>query len=145
LEENDLTKLLFAENCGLVFQASEDKVIEKTLSENDIDFVKLGSVTSSETLQLKHPQQDLSFSITEMRDAWFKTSYLLDQKQSANGMAAERFRNYKHQPLAYNFPKHFTGKLPVIGERRLKAAIIREKEAIANVKWQTQCTSQDLM
>ncbi|MFT7626516.1 MAG: phosphoribosylformylglycinamidine synthase [Ulvibacter sp.] len=127
LEENDLTKLLFAENCGLVFQASEDKVIEKTLSENDIDFVKLGSVTSSETLQLKHPQQDLSFSITEMRDAWFKTSYLLDQKQSANGMAAERFRNYKHQPLAYNFPKHFTGKLPVIGERRLKAAIIREK------------------
>ncbi|MFT5236877.1 MAG: phosphoribosylformylglycinamidine synthase [Flavobacteriaceae bacterium] len=127
LGENDLTKLLFAENCGLVFQASEDKVIEKTLSENDIDFVKLGSVTSSETLQLKHPQQDLSFSIPEMRDAWFKTSYLLDQKQSSNGMAAERFRNYKHQPLAYNFPKHFTGKLPVIGERRLKAAIIREK------------------
>ena len=127
LGENDLTKLLFAENCGIVFQASEDVVVENTLSENDIDYVKLGSVTSSETLQLKHPQQDLSFSIPEMRDAWYKTSYLLDQKQSANGMAAERFSNYKNQPLAYNFPKHFTGKLPVVGERRLKAAIIREK------------------
>jgi phosphoribosylformylglycinamidine synthase len=125
--ENDLTKLLFAENCGIVFQASEDLVVENKLSENNIDFVKLGSVTSSETLQLKHSQQDLSFSIPEMRDAWFKTSYLLDQKQSANGMADERFRNYKNQPLAYNFPKHFTGKLPVVGERRLKAAIIREK------------------
>ncbi len=58
--ENDLTKLLFAENCGIVFQASEDKVIENKLSENNIDFVKLGSVTSSETLQLKHQQQDLT-------------------------------------------------------------------------------------
>jgi len=127
LGESDLTKLLFAENCGIVFQASEDEVVENTLSENNIDFVKLGNVTSSETLQLKHSQQDLSFSIPEMRDAWYKTSYLLDQKQSANGMAAERFSNYKNQPLTYNFPKHFTGKLPVVGERRLKAAIIREK------------------
>ena len=125
--ENDLTKVLFAENCGIVLQASEDDVVENTLVKNHIDFVKLGNVTSSETLQLKHPEQDLSFSIPEMRDAWYKTSYLLDQKQSANGMAGERFNNYKNQPLSYNFPKHFTGKLPLVGERRLKAAIIREK------------------
>jgi len=127
LGEDDLVKILFSENCGIVFQTSEDNEVEKLLSEKNIDFIKLGSVTSSETLQLKHPQQDLSFSITEMRDAWFKTSYLLDQKQSANGMAGERFRNYKNQPLQYSFPKHFTGKLPILGERRLKAAIIREK------------------
>ncbi len=39
--------------------------------------------------------------------------------------------NYKNQPLQYTFPKHFTGKLPVISsaveKSRPKAAIIREK------------------
>jgi phosphoribosylformylglycinamidine synthase len=125
--ESDLVKLLFSENCGIVFQTSEDEALEKVLSEKNIAFVKLGSVTDAETLHLKHSLQNISFSIPEMRDAWYKTSYLLDQKQSANGMAEERFRNYKDQPLKYNFPKHFTGKLPQVKERKLKAAIIREK------------------
>src|SRR5690606_33389372 len=35
--------------------------------------------------------------------------------------------NYKNQPLQYNFPKHFTGKLPEINSKRPKAAILREK------------------
>jgi len=127
LGEEDIVKVLFSENCGIVIQASEDTSIEKMLSEKNIDFVKIGNVTETETLQLKHSQQNLSFPIPETRDMWFKTSFLLDQKQSANGMADERFKNYKNQPLSYKFPKHFTGKLPVIGERKLKAAIIREK------------------
>jgi phosphoribosylformylglycinamidine synthase len=125
--ENDLIKLLFAENCGVVFQAYDDDMIESRLSKNNINFVRLGTVSTSETLELKHPQQNVSLSIPEMRDTWYKTSYLLDQKQSANGMAAERFKNYKQQPLEYSFPKQFTGKMPVVGERKLKAAIIREK------------------
>ncbi len=64
-----------------------------------------------------------------MRDVWYKTSYLLDQKQTANGLAKDRFDNYKNQPLQYTFPSHFTGKLPVIdaSKPRPKAAIIREK------------------
>jgi phosphoribosylformylglycinamidine synthase len=127
LGEEDIVKVLFAENCGVVLQASEDSIIEKRLSENNIEFVKIGSVTTSETLQIKHKTTHLDFNIPETRDAWFKTSYLLDQKQSANGMAEDRFKNYKSIPLQYSFPKHFTGKLPVIGERKIKAAIIREK------------------
>lgn len=127
LGEEDIVKVLFAENCGVVLQASEDSIIEKRLSENNIEFVKIGSVTTSETLQIKHNTTHLDFNIPETRDAWFKTSYLLDQKQSANGMAEDRFKNYKSIPLQYSFPKHFTGKLPLIGERKIKAAIIREK------------------
>ncbi|RMA64664.1 phosphoribosylformylglycinamidine synthase [Ulvibacter antarcticus] len=127
LGENDLLKLLFSENCGIVIQASEDEAVTSLLLANEIDFVKLGAVSENAVLQLKHPQQNLSFSIPEMRDTWYKTSYLLDQKQTANGMADERFRNYKQQPLTYSFPKQFTGKLPLIGERKIKAAIIREK------------------
>jgi len=128
LGEEDLVKLLFAENCGIVIQASDDFAVEKMFSEKHIDVVKLGSVTKSETLQLKHNNTNLNFSIPEIRDAWYQTSYLLDQKQTANGMAEERFKNYKKQPLHYTFPKHFTGKLPdVPAERKIKAAIIREK------------------
>ena len=69
-------------------------------------------------------------TISKLRDIWFKTSYLLDQKQTANDLAKERFNNYKNQPLKYKFPNHFTGKFLEIDRKskpRPKAAIIREK------------------
>ncbi|PKA83912.1 phosphoribosylformylglycinamidine synthase [Ulvibacter sp. MAR_2010_11] len=138
LGEEDLIKVLFSENCAVVIQASEDATVEASLSEKNIAFVKIGTVTESETLQLKHLQQDLSFSIPELRDVWYTTSYLLDKKQSGEQKAKERFSNYKNQPLQYTFPEVFTGKLPVIERnqndasaplsvQRPKAAIIREK------------------
>ncbi len=129
LGEKDLIKVLFSENNGIVFQASEDAKVETMFLKNNIEFVKIGSVITSESLQIKHFQQDIDFSISEMRDAWYQTSYLLDQKQSGEQKAKERSENYKKQPLDFKFPKHFTGKLPVFSEnfKRPKAAIIREK------------------
>ena len=65
-----------------------------------------------------------------MRDVWYKTSYLLDRNQSGEQLAKERFDNYKNQPLKFNFPKNFNGKLPSfggVGGGRPKAAVIREK------------------
>ncbi|WP_415371320.1 phosphoribosylformylglycinamidine synthase [Patiriisocius sp. Uisw_047] len=123
----DLVKILFAENCGIVIQATNDSVFEKALNENDITFHTLGQVAESKSLQLRLGAQDLSFDIAEMRDSWYKTSYLLDTKQSGN-QAAARFENYKRQPLQFTFPEQFTGMLPSApnGER-IKAAIIREK------------------
>src|SRR5690606_5347034 len=55
--------------------------------------------------------------------------FLLDQKQTKGDLARTRFTNYKHQPLAYLFPAHFTGRKPAIdaAKTRPKAAIIREK------------------
>ncbi|MFA9191315.1 phosphoribosylformylglycinamidine synthase [Flavobacterium sp. FZUC8N2.13] len=124
-EENDLVKILFAENIGIVFQAKEDARIENKLKENNIEFFKIGSVNSTETLDLGLS----TFDIKKYRDIWFKTSFLLDQKQSKNGTAQARFDNYKNQVLNYTFPAHFTGKAPVISSavERPKAAIIREK------------------
>jgi phosphoribosylformylglycinamidine synthase len=129
LGEIDVVKVLVSENNGIVFQASDDALMEKTLSDNTIDFIKIGSVTETESLQIKHFDQNLDFNIPEMRDAWYHTSYLLDEKQSGIQKAKERFENYKNQPLNFSFPKHFTGKLPVFNEGhvRPKAAIIREK------------------
>ncbi|MFV8323502.1 phosphoribosylformylglycinamidine synthase [Flavobacterium sp. LS2R12] len=124
-EEKDIIKYLFAENIGIVFQAKSDAEVESKLNANNVSFYKLGTATSEATLDLGH----LTFDITTYRDIWFKTSFLLDQKQSKNGTAQARFDNYKNQALQYTFPAHFTGKLPVISSavERPKAAIIREK------------------
>ena len=129
LGEEDLIKILFSENNGIVFQAENDTLIEDALSKNNIDFIKIGTVTETESLQIKHLDQNLEFSISEMRKAWSHTSYLLDQKQSGEEKAKERFENYANQPLSFKFPDHFTGKLPVFNKNHIrpKAAIIREK------------------
>lgn len=121
--EKDLVKILFSENIGLVLQAKDDTTFEKALA--GIEFFKIGEVISSESLFI----QDLEFNIQNSRDIWFQTSFLLDQKQSKNNKAKERFDNYKNQPLRYQFPVHFTGKRPEIdnSKPRPKAAIIREK------------------
>ncbi|WP_028891933.1 phosphoribosylformylglycinamidine synthase [Tenacibaculum sp. 47A_GOM-205m] len=129
LKETDSIKLLFAENSGIVFQ-SVDSSVEQTLADNNIEFFKIGSVTESDRLNIKNGTDIFALSVAELRDTWYKTSYLLDQKQTANGLAKDRFDNYKNQPLQYTFPTHFTGKLTdTVGTvtNRPKAAIIREK------------------
>ena len=125
LNEDDSIKVLFAENSGIVFQG--DASIETTLAENNIEFFNIGTVNNSGILNIKNNDDSFSFDVANMRDVWYKTSHLLDQKQTANGLAKDRFDNYKNQPLQYTFPKHFTGKLPKIKSTRPKAAILREK------------------
>jgi len=127
LNENDIIKVLFAENIGIVFQA--DASIENTLRDHYINFHKIGKVTEGNCLNIKNGDTNLSLDIVIYRDIWFKTSFLLDKKQSKNGTAEARFENYKNQALNYIFPTHFTGRKPVIDDSkpRPKAAIIREK------------------
>jgi len=127
LNEEDSIKVLFSENAGIVFQA--DSSVETILAENNIEFFNIGTVNDSEKVTIKNNEDTFSFDVSEMRDVWYKTSYLLDQKQTANNLAKDRFDNYKNQSLHYTFPSNFTGKLPVIdaSKPRPKAAIIREK------------------
>ena len=113
LEEADSIKLLFSENSGIVFQAVDASVAAE-LSKVSIDFYELGTVTNQPVLNIKNASDDLALNINELRDVWYETSYLLDQKQTANGLAKDRFDNYKTQVLNYKFPQQFTGKLPNI-------------------------------
>jgi phosphoribosylformylglycinamidine synthase len=129
LKESDSIKLLFSENSGIVFQSIDDSVAS-ILSKNNIEFFKIGSVTESDRLNIKNGSEVFALSISELRDTWYKTSYLLDNKQTAKGLAKDRFTNYKNQPLKYTFPNHFTGKLKDtvgVSNNRPKAAILREK------------------
>ena len=123
----DIIAKLFAENIGIVFQA--DASAEAVLTANGVIFHKIGFVTSTPSLEVKDATGNWSFDIDHLRDVWFKTSYLLDQKQSGTVKATERFENYKNHVLNYTFPLTFDGKKPVIdpSKPRPKAAVIREK------------------
>jgi phosphoribosylformylglycinamidine synthase len=127
LNETDTVKTLFAENIAIVIQA--DAAVEAELTKNNVTFTKIGQPKEGAVVTIKNGDANLTFDVTEARDTWFRTSYLLDQKQSGKQKAQERFDNYKNQPLQYTFPAHFDGKKVAIdaSKPRPKAAIIREK------------------
>jgi phosphoribosylformylglycinamidine synthase len=131
LNEKDSLKVLFAENAGIVIQA-KDASIEQSLSEANIEFHNIGKVTENDTLSVINGNDIFTLTVSRLRDVWYKTSYLLDQKQTANGLAKNRYDNYKNQPLQYTFPERFTGKLTDVvstplNHQKPKAAILREK------------------
>jgi len=128
ISEADTVKLLFAENSGIIFQ-SADETLPAILAENNIEFFEIGFAHKSDCITINNFDEMQTFNIAELRDVWYETSYLLDQKQCANNKALDRFENYKNQPLKYTFPDHFTGIKPVIpyAVERPKAAVIREK------------------
>ena len=128
LGEKDTIKVLFAENSGIVFQAVDDSV-EKDFKTSGIDVIKIGSVLNKSSLILNNFENQYCLDIEKYRDFWYETSYLLDSKQTANGLSKARYDNFKNQPLSFNFPINFSGK---VNEKetnyyRPKAAIIREK------------------
>jgi phosphoribosylformylglycinamidine synthase len=77
---------------------------------------------------------DLILDVAEQRDIWFRSSYLLDKKQSGEQLALDRFNNYKIQPLSYRFGEDWEGSFDAFGlnpyrkeQSGKRAAIIREK------------------
>ena len=136
INESNPVKLLFAENPGVVIQVrnTNRKEVEKMLNNAGVGFTEIGHPISNREIVVKKGRRTRRFDINKLRDIWFDASYRLDTKQSFNGMAKERYNNYKDQPLEHVFPKSFTGKFAQYGitpDRRertgIKAAIIREK------------------
>ena len=136
IKEDDLVKILFAENPGVVIQVSDKHKdeVKKILEDAGVGYVKLGKPTDERHILVEHKDATYQFGIDYLRDVWYYSSYLLDCKQSMNGCAKKRFENYKQQPVEFVFNKDFTGKFSQYGvdpDRRtpsgVRAAIIREK------------------
>ncbi|MBR5036492.1 MAG: phosphoribosylformylglycinamidine synthase, partial [Prevotella sp.] len=141
--DGDVVKTLFAENPGVIIQVSDEHKFDLRdyLEDVGVGFAKIGyPMEDDRQLIIKNGDDEMEFDIDHLRDVWYKTSYLLDRRQSRNGMARERFENYKQQPLEMRFPRGFSGSLRQYGLswRREplgkakgtvtpKAAIIREK------------------
>jgi phosphoribosylformylglycinamidine synthase len=129
LGENDTIKLLFAENSGLVFQSKDDRV-EAKLKETGLTYKKIGHVIQESKLNIKNQEIEIGLNVNSLRDVWYKTSYLLDNRQTSNDLAKSRYENYKKQPLSFNFPASYQNEYPKRSEgnfNRPKAAILREK------------------
>lgn len=136
LNESDIVKVLFSENPGVVIQVPENKV-SKVLMDFDnasLKAIELGTPIDERAIIVNHNDEQYMFFIDFLRDCWYKSSYLLDRKQSGEKLAKVRFENYLKQPIKYKFPENFTGKLKDLGIKLskhapsgIKAAIIREK------------------
>jgi phosphoribosylformylglycinamidine synthase len=127
---DDLIKTLFSENPGIVIQVSDVESVKIALDNQRINYKVIAEVNASRELSIANYQ----LPIDNLRDKWFRTSYLLDNIQRPKGHAATRKENIFKQPLEYKFQTTFDGKLSTYGidpKRRaptgIKAAIIREK------------------
>ena len=136
LKNDDLVKLLFAENPGIVIQVADKNrtEVKKFLEDAGVGYINIGRPCEERHILIEKDGAQYQFGIDYLRDVWYKTSYLLDCKQSFNGKAKERYENFRQQPLEWNFLPSFTGKLSQYGlnpDRReksgVRAAIIREK------------------
>lgn len=119
----DVFDLLFAENAGVVLQIRNHDLLDKLKNEG-VEAHAIGIVTENPVVQIAGLD---NMDVAAYRDTWFDTSRLLDRQQSGSEKADERFENYKTQVLKYTFPDSFDGKITFNGQRRIKAAIIREK------------------
>ena len=137
IQGDDMVKALMSENPGVVVQISDKHKDEfkKLMEDAGVSYAKIGyPVPGERTIVVKKGDYEHIFDIDALRDEWYKTSWLLDKKQSMNGCADERYHNYKNQPVEMHFNDHFAGTLQSYGisaDRRtpsgVKAAIIREK------------------
>ncbi len=126
LEEADTIKLLFSENAGIILQSKNNLV--QLLEKEYVHCMKIGTINNSSSIKFTNGPDQADLKIDHLRDVWYETSYLLDQKQSGPLKAKERYQNYKNQVLNYSFPSSFTGELPVLPRTvRPKAAVIREQ------------------
>ena len=133
--ESDWVKLLFAENPGVLVQTSDPEQLEALLRGASLGFVRLATpVLGSRTLTLQQGGRTLELDIDQKRELWYRSSYLMDQHQSGEELARQRFEHYKEQPLRFRFPEGFDGKLASLGldpdrsaKAPVRAAILRDK------------------
>lgn len=133
-DDNDLVSVLFCEKPSVVIQVANDGIANRMLREAGVSFKVIGKPTNKRKITIVHQGHPHIFDIDTLRDVWFRSSYLLDRKQSGDRKALERYQNYKKQYLHYSFGHNFTGRAADLGiemRRRepsgIKAAIIREK------------------
>lgn len=138
INESDIIKILFSQNPGIIIQVKDINEVSEILLDNGISYYAIGHPVNARTLTVVHGSFRQEFEIDDLRDIWFRTSYLLDRRQTEPSLAKERFLNYKNHPLNFNLNLNvnlkFEGTFRSLGispSRRkksgIRSAIIREK------------------
>jgi len=133
LDESDTIKILFSQNPGIIVQVQDEDEVAEILLDHGISYFSIGHPVTERSLYVTNDNNSITFDIDQLRDKWFRTSYLLDRRQCGPKLALKRFENYKKHELNIN-TESFIGTFKSLGispERRNKtgnkAAIIREK------------------
>jgi len=131
--EEDIIKILFSQNPGIIIQVKDENEVADFLLEHGISYYSIGHPILERSVLVSNNDETYNFNIDDLREKWFLTSYLLDRRQCGAELAKERFDNYMNHELN---PKlgSFNGSFKSLGispERSKKsgtrAAIIREK------------------
>jgi phosphoribosylformylglycinamidine synthase len=133
INEQDIIKMLFSQNPGIIIQVKDDDEVAEILLEHGISYFSIGHPVLDRTLIVENEGETYNFDIDSLRDIWFRSSYLLDRRQCGHEHALERFDNYKNNKIEFNLGT-FDGSFKTLGitpDRRkksgIRAAIIREK------------------
>ncbi|MFP4488237.1 MAG: phosphoribosylformylglycinamidine synthase [Bacteroidales bacterium] len=133
INEEDIIKILFSENPGLILQVEKEDEVEEILLEKGISCIPIGSPAAKRSVFIRKSGQTHVFDIEEMRNLWYRTSYLFDRRQCGHELALEKYSNYHNHGLVFDM-KDYTGRLDKLelshGKREktgIRAAIIREK------------------
>ncbi len=135
--ENDLVKILFAENPAVVVQITDKhkKAAEDMLDVFGVKYFPIASPSKENVLTISHNDgRVIMVSVPDARRRWYEPSFRFDLLQTAPDCAKSRFDNFDKAPLRFRFPKDFDGTFKSLGitpKRRkasgVRAAIIREK------------------
>lgn len=134
-----LINFMFSEKPGVLIQVNDSslKEVRRICSEGcgtgkekeSVGIYEIGHYIKERKIEILGR---VNLNIDKLRDLWFRSSYLMEKRQSSPACALARFRNYKKQPLKFKFPDSFDGMLKKYlptGPRSKApvAAIIREK------------------
>ncbi|MCF8226788.1 MAG: phosphoribosylformylglycinamidine synthase [Bacteroidales bacterium] len=126
-------EVLFSENPGIIIQVSEPEKTSALLEREGVRYTVIGRPAEDRSLTLQTRGKLWILDIDPLRDTWFRSSYLLDRRQSGEKLARERFESYKKHALQFEL-KDFKATFESLGidpdrreETGIKAAIIREK------------------
>lgn len=129
-QEPDKIKILFSENPGVLIQVENLDAVQALLGKHQVEYREIAQVNQNKKVTI----YGLDLEVERYRDIWFRSSYLLDQKQSGKKLAQDRFDNYKKQALSFRFHPDWEGNFDSFALNPFKktlsgtkAAIIREK------------------
>ncbi|HOP58286.1 MAG TPA: phosphoribosylformylglycinamidine synthase [Bacteroidales bacterium] len=133
INEKDLIRILFSQNPGIIIQTGNKDKVSESLDKNGISYFRIARPVPERMLFITKRDQKIKLDIDKLRDKWFRTSYLLDRRQSGNNLAKERYDTYAANKICFvtgNF-KGTYGSLGISPVKQIKsstrAAIIREK------------------
>ncbi len=134
--EDDLVRILFAENPAVVVQipdAGKDAA-EAILDKAGLRYFPIGAPAEENVLTISHGDSEILVSVPYIRRIWAAVSASFEPLQSSAACAAARYDNLGRQPLRFRMPSGFTGTFAGMGldpcrkgRSGIVAAIIREK------------------